>query len=290
MSRQGQTVAERLQDSFDSLTRAERQLAVSIRANYPVSGLGSITTLASNAKVSTPTVVRMVRKLGFTGFAEFQSELKSELEAKITNPIAKHESWAENAPHQHILNLFTEAVIDNIHKSLAQIDHEAFDGACALLADQKASIYIAGGRITRALADYFYMHMQMIRGGVKPIDSAANCWPHFLLEMKDKDILVIFDVRRYENSTIKLAELAKDRGVRIILFTDQWRSPVSKFAEVVFSSKIEVPSAWDSLAVTMLLMETMIADVQGRTWGKTKERIGELEKIFDRTGQFRRFS
>ena len=290
MERRGQTVADRLQESFDSLTRAERQLAVAIRRNYPVSGLGSITTLASNAKVSTPTVVRMVRKLGFTGFAEFQAELKAELEAKITNPIAKHESWAENAPHQHILNQFTEAVIDNIQQSLGQIDHEAFDSACALLANQKTSIYIAGGRITRALADYFYMHLQMIRGGVKTIDSAANCWPHFLLEMKDQDILVIFDVRRYENSTVKLAELAKDRGVRVILFTDQWRSPVSKFAEVVFSSKIEVPSAWDSLVVTMLLMETMIADVQRRTWGKTKVRIGELEKIFDQTGQFRKFN
>ena len=290
MERRGETVAERLHDAFESLTRAERQLAVSIRANYPVSGLGSITSLASNAKVSTPTVARMVRKLGFAGFADFQSALKSELEAKITNPIAKHESWAENAPHQHILNQFTEAVIDNIHQSLAQIDHEAFDAACALLADQKASIYIAGGRITRSLADYFYMHLQMVRGGVKTIDSAANCWPHFLLEMKSKDVLVIFDVRRYENSTIKLAELAKDRGVRIVLFTDQWRSPVGKHAELVFSSKIEVPSAWDSLVVTLLLMETMIADVQRRTWGKTRERIGELEKIFDRTGQFRRFS
>ena len=77
-----ETIGERLQRSFDELTRAERQLANSILENYPVSGLGSITTVASNAAVSTPTVVRMVRKLGFAGFPQFQAELRRELEAK----------------------------------------------------------------------------------------------------------------------------------------------------------------------------------------------------------------
>ena len=52
-------------NGFDVLTRAEKQLAESLLDNYPVSGLGSITTIAENAGVSTPTVVRMVQKLGF---------------------------------------------------------------------------------------------------------------------------------------------------------------------------------------------------------------------------------
>ena len=34
------SISERLQDRFDSLTRAERQLVAVITENYPVSGLG----------------------------------------------------------------------------------------------------------------------------------------------------------------------------------------------------------------------------------------------------------
>ena len=284
------TVAERLQEAFDRMTRAERQLASVLRENYPVSGLGSITALAQSANVSTPTVVRMVRKLGFAGFPEFQADLKQELEAKITNPIAKHDSWAENVPHAHILNRFTGAVIDNIQQTLGQVDPEEFDRACSLLADPKRRIFVLGGRISRALADYFFMHLQMIRSGVQAIDSTANAWPHCLLDMKAGDVLVLIDVRRYENSTIKLAELARERGVKVVLLTDQWCSPVSKLAEVYFSSKIEVPSAWDSLTVILLLIETMIADIQRRTWTKTRKRIEELEGLFDRTKQFRKFT
>ena len=101
---------------------------------------------------------------------------------------------------------------------------------------------------------------------------------------------MIFDVRRYENNTLKLAEMAHARGAEIILFTDQWRSPVHQLARHSFSSRIVVPSAWDSVATTMLLVETMIAAVQNLDWDETKERMEELEDLFDRTRLFRKFT
>ena len=48
------------------------------------------------------------------------------------------------------------------------------------------------------------------------------------------------------------------------------------------SSRIVIPSAWDSSVVTLLL----IAEVQKRTWDDTRERIEDLKKIFDRTRFF----
>lgn len=85
------TIAEKLQTKFDSLTRAERQLANSLLDNYPVSGLASITTVAQNAEVSTPTVARMVQKLGFKGTrnsnAHFVVNWKREFPIRLPNTI-----------------------------------------------------------------------------------------------------------------------------------------------------------------------------------------------------------
>jgi len=287
---QTDTIAERLNQQIDRLTRAERQLAGSLLENYPVSGLASITTVAANAEVSTPTVVRMVQKLGYKGFPEFQAELRRELKAKISNPIAKHETWATRAPEGHILNRFTEAVIDNIRQSLAQIETVDFEAAADLLADTTHAVYVVGGRITRALADYFFLHMQVVRPDVTLIQSISNAWPHYLLNLKEGDVLVVFDMRRYENATLKLAGMARERGARIVLFTDQWRSPVAKLADHVFSSRIAVPSAWDSAVVPMLLLETVLAAVQERTWDQTRDRMEVLEDMFDRTRFFRKFT
>ena len=283
------TIAEKLQAKFDSLTRAERQLANSLLDNYPVSGLASITTVAQNADVSTPTVARMVQKLGFKGYPEFQRALRGELEARISNPIAKHDNWATTAPETHILNRFADAVIQNVRQTLGQLDPDEFDGACAMLTDKERSIYIVGGRITRALADYMFTHMQVAREKVSLIPSNSNTWPHYVLDMQAGDVMVVFDIRRYEHDILRLAELAKERGVEIILFTDQWSSPVSKYATYRFNCRIEVPSAWDSSTATLLIVETMIACVQDRTWNITSDRMEELEKLFDRTRLFRKF-
>ena len=290
MTRPSDTVADRLQSAFDHLTRAERQLADSILENYPVSGLGTITTVAAGADVSTPTTARMVQKLGYKGFPEFQAALRRELEAKIAGPIAKFDNWAERAPEGHILNRFADAVSTNIRRTLAQIDTDAFDQSCKLLADTDRAVYVVGGRITRSLADYFFLHMQVIRPNVTHIQSISNAWPHYLLDMNRGDVVVVFDIRRYENSTLKLAEMAREKGTKLLLFTDQWRSPVARYADHSLSSRIAVPSAWDSLVAPMLLLETLIAEVQEMSWDKTRQRMEELEDMFDRTRFFRKFT
>ncbi|MGJ8527223.1 MurR/RpiR family transcriptional regulator [Maritalea sp.] len=290
MTESTSTVAELLQSKFDHLTRAERQLSHSLMENYPVSGLGSITAVAKDAGVSTPTVARLVQKLGFKGFPSFQAALRKEVEATISDPIAKHDTWVDQAPGEHIVNKFADAVLENVRHSLGQLDIETFESACELLADTDKPLFIVGGRITRSLADYFFLHMQVLRKDVTHIQAISNAWPHYLLDIKKDDVVVIFDVRRYETSTLKLAEMAAEAGAKIVLFTDQWLSPIAKLADHTFSLKIVVPSAWDSSVTTLLLMETIIADVQQRTWPETRARMEELEVMFDKTRFFRKFT
>jgi DNA-binding MurR/RpiR family transcriptional regulator len=284
------TISDRIQNKLDDLTRAEGQLAHSILENYPASGLGPLSALAKDAKVSVPTVARMVQKLGFSGYPEFQTELREELKAKAKNPIAKHDTWAEGAPSEHLLNRLTDAVIDNIRHTLGQIDPKNFDTACEMSANTDHHLYIVGGRVTHTLAEYLFLHMQVIRPQITHIQSTSNAWPHYLLDVKEGDVFIIFDMRRYENNTLKLAEMAHAKGAKLILFTDQWRSPVHQLADVSFSSRIVVPSAWDSAVTPLLLLETMISTVQNLTWGNTKDRMEALEDMFDQTKLFRKFT
>ena len=290
MAEAAQTISDHIHKMLDDLTRAERQLALSVLENYPASGLGPLTALAKDADVSVPTVARMVQKLGYKGYPDFQAALREELRAKVKTPIAKHDTWAEAAPSGHILNRFTEAVIENIRLTLSQIDPSAFDHACDLMADVDRHLFIVGGRITHTLAEYLFLHMQVIRPNLTHVQSTSNTWPHYLLNAKEGDVFVIFDVRRYENNTLKLAELAHERGARIILMTDQWRSPVHQLATVCLSNRIVVPSAWDSATTTMLLLETMVSSVQTLNWTQTKARIESLEDMFDQTKLFRKFT
>ncbi|HUF88281.1 MAG TPA: MurR/RpiR family transcriptional regulator [Thermohalobaculum sp.] len=283
------TVAERIRARFASLTRAERQLANVMLENYPLSGLGSITTVAEVSAVSTPTVARMARKLGYGGFPELQAALRAELEATISSPIAKHDRWAADAPDTHILNRFAEVVSDNLRQTLRQLDPAVFNAVTGLLADRRRGVYLVGGRITRSLADYFFTHLQVIRSGTTLIAPNSNTWPHYLLNMRPRDVLVAFDIRRYERDVLKLAEMADARGAEVVLFTDQWGSPAARHATHSFNCRIEAPSAWDSSVVTLFIVEALIAAVQNTSWDETRRRMKSLEELFDQTHLFRKF-
>lgn len=290
MNNASKTVSDVINARFDTLTRAEKQLAKSLLDNYPVSGLGSITTVAENARVSTPTVARMVQKLGFKGYPDFQAHLHQEVEATISNPLTKHDRWASNAPGTHILNRFADAIMGNLRQTLSDIDVATFDGVAALLSERKRGLYFVGGRITGALAEYFFTHMQVIRPNTTLLSSNSSAWPQYVLNMNPGDLLVIFDIRRYEQEMVNLAAAARRRGAEIIVFTDQWATPAAKHAKYTFRVQIEAPSAWDSSVVTLFIVEALIEAVQSSTWDETSERMKTLEGLFEQTKLFRKLS
>lgn len=282
------SVEAQVKAAFDSLTRAERQLASHLLRNYPVAGLGSITALAKAADVSTPTAMRLVQKLGYKGYPEFQASLRNEVEERLMSPMVKHDLWAQKAPDGHALNRMGDAVLSNLHGTLSQIDHAEFDAIAALLADPKRRVYAVGGRITHALADYFVTHMHVMRPGVQLINDMASTWPPSLIDLNPGDVLLAFDIRRYENKVLQVVELARDQGAEVVLITDQWVSPAAAFAKYRMSALIEAPSAWDSTVSIMVLLETLLLAVQDCNWDGTQERMRRLETLYDRSRFFRK--
>lgn len=282
------TIEERLRAGIEGMTRAERQLAGHLLRHYPVAALGSVTALARGAAVSSPTVVRLVQKLGFKGYPDFQAGIRAEVEERLVSPLVKHDRWAGGVPDTHILNRFADAVLGNLQATLAQIDHAEFDAVAALMADPGRQVYATGGRITHAMADYFVTHMKVIRPGVSLISEMSNAWPPALIEMRPGDVLLAFDIRRYENNVLQLVEMAAEQGAEVVLVTDPWVSPAAAHARYRFSAQIEVPSAWDSTVAIQVLVETLLAAVQSLTWQETAARMKRLEELYARARFFRR--
>ena len=57
---------------MDELTPAERKVARTLLARYPAAGLESTAALAAAAGTSKPTVLRLLARLGFGSYPDFQ--------------------------------------------------------------------------------------------------------------------------------------------------------------------------------------------------------------------------
>ena len=82
------TIAARMRAGLGDLTPAERRAATHILSHFPMSALGSITALAEAAEVSSPTIMRLVRKLGYLGWSDYQAALKLEVERLLVAPLS----------------------------------------------------------------------------------------------------------------------------------------------------------------------------------------------------------
>ncbi|MBY6158937.1 MurR/RpiR family transcriptional regulator [Pseudooceanicola nitratireducens] len=279
-------VRDLLRERQSDLTASERKLSAVLQEDSLVAGLQSITRLAEMAEVSTPTVIRLARKLGFDGFPDLQNAIREELAERIKRPLAKLDAALTDA-RDHIVSQFAETVSSNINRTLDRLDLAEFDAVGQLLSDPAMRIYLLGGRITRSNAHYFFNHLQIIRPNVHLLDSSPSVWPQSLLDMNETSVLVVFDIRRYERELEKLARLAVEQGARIVLFTDAWGSPIEKVAAHTFRSMVEVPSSWDSTLAINFLIEALVAEIQRLGPDQSAERIAALENMLGESRIFR---
>ncbi|MGB4828442.1 MAG: MurR/RpiR family transcriptional regulator [Paracoccaceae bacterium] len=278
-------IEDRMRAALGDLTRAERQAASHILSHYPMSALGSITALARAADVSSPTVVRLVQKLGFKGYTDYQVALRAEVGRLLTAPLTLPEGTREAA--EHPLQGFAARVVANIDATIQQIPARDFLAVAALLSDTGRRITVMGGRLTHAHGDYFATLLRVIRPDVAFLADVLTDWQQALLDLRAGDVAVIFDIRRYEQNAVHFAELAAEQGAEVVLITDRWLSPAAAHARHVLACHVEVPAAWDSTASILVLTEALLAHVQGRLADQVQGRLNRLEDYFARTKVFR---
>ncbi len=177
------------------------------------------------------------------------------------------------------LERIAEAICTNIRSTVADLPRAEFDAVVELLADPRRDVYLLGGRFGGALAEYLHAYLHVLRKGVRTIGGQPSTWPETLLDLGPRDVLVVFDVRRYQTDVIAFAERVAARGAPIVLFTDRWLSPIAKVAAHTLPAQIAVPSRWDSAAATLVLVESLIAAITDRHWPQARDRIEQLEAM-----------
>ena len=281
MNESAQTIAEMIRHRLDQLTPTERKAALVLLGNYPVPGLQTVAQFAQQAAVSNPTILRLIAKLGFAAYADFQRRLRSELEARLRSPLTKNVPTAPATEGEaaDFLSIYWRSVMGAMASSLRELSVSEFEGAAALLADSRRPVLILGGRLSSSLAEQLYLHLRELRPEVSLIRGQTASWAEQLLDVTAAHTLVVFDIRRYQEDVIRFGQEAVRRGARLLLITDEWLSPLAAVARQVLAVRTAVTSHWDSFAPISAVIEALIAQLSANRWPEVKRRIEQLETI-----------
>lgn len=275
------TVKDNLRRILPELTAGQAKLAAAILTDYPFAGLHPIQKLADKTGLSPPSISRFVQRLGFSCYTEFQQALIAELREGSRSPRDLR-ATAESASSVNFLATYSGRFGSVADKLPVTVPQEQIDSVSALLSDPTREIYLRGGRISDSMAQFLSMHLRQIRPGIHHLNDDPEIWPDALLQARRKDVLVLFDFRRYQPSIVRLAATARQFcRMQTVLLTDGWQSPAARHCNHVIAAPIEIGTAWDTMASVTAVLETLIVAVSEHDWQRTEKRMEKWDAILD---------
>ncbi len=212
----------------------------------------SIREAAKNNFISTASISRLCYKLGLSGYSELKFHLKSEYDKFIEKNSEEKESLKKK------LYSTIKAFDYNYKKTIENINEEELNELLKILYFNDA-ISVCGNGLSEIMALYFSQRFQMVGKKVNFINLNAPS-EVYKNQLKDSSGLIIFSKSgEIQNMQNKIG-IAKEKNIKLILFTSQKNSKIAKNADITIDiygnkkkiNKNEISSSYNSNVVILI--------------------------------------
>lgn len=274
------TIATALHELRATLPPSESRVARTLLEGYPLAGIGTLAELAEKARVSSPTVLRLINRLGFSSFGDFERALLAEVEARLATTAGDMPSEPPQRDGHLVQKLLLEAAASLSADAQALVGNEV-DEVVELIATRARTVATMGGWLTEVFARYLFLELQTMRPRCRLLTPAPAPVASELVDLGRRDALVVFDTRPYAIGSEQICSWARRRGVRIVLFTDEWLSPISRQASHVLVGRSASSSPFDSFTPLFALTEAVVAAVAARLGDDARKRVSRAETLLN---------
>jgi DNA-binding MurR/RpiR family transcriptional regulator len=274
----GATVAERIRAVRNQLTPAELAIANKLLVSYPMAGLVPIVQLAASANVSAPTVTRLISKLGFSGYSAFHEMLRAEVQARIFSPLDVYPGDAGDVAGSAPARAKT-AYLDCINSTFLNLGPRDLESAVAALADLARPVFVLGGRYSTVLATQLVAYLLMLRPGVSHVAASSGARIASLVDIGPGTAAVVYDFRRYQQTSIEWGMAAVERGAHLVVITDQFLSPLAPRATSLLTTSTAGVGPFDSMTGGFALTELLISEIARGLGAPARRRLAAFEQL-----------
>ena len=225
-----ETIGEEVRERLGEMTPVGATRGARLARDVSDGGAREPAAARRGRRVTGPTVLRFVRKIGFDGYPDFQRSLREEVQARTEGLPSLYKTKGGTQDDEVVLHsqqAFTRALDATFASS--SLEHD-LAGVVALLSDPKRRLWFVGGRFSQLVASYLCMQLRFLRSGCAMVGEELEQRMLDSLELSRRDVLCLFDFRRYQPDTIATARLAAEQGAVVVVFTDPWLSPAVESA------------------------------------------------------------
>lgn len=256
-------ISEIIQTHYDTLTKKQRVIADYILENPMEVCYISLSDLSGKTGCSELTVLKFCKALGFAGFMELKKAFRACHERlDVLGGALSRPDGTDACSDLRFLQNQCESQMKNISSFYAQVDLEEVSRIAQALTSRRI-LYVFAHDTARIFASYLcdrllameFTAVQVDLSDTRQIEKAFG-------NIDQKDAAILFSFPNYFFSIGTVARIAAEKCSRVILFTNESRSPAAPYAmhTVVCQTETEffhnfwcTPVAYISLLTDCLL-------------------------------------
>lgn len=226
----------RMNNIYNELTEVDKKIANYINENKDLVSKLSVSELAEKSNVSSASIVRFSRKLGYSGFGELKIEVAKDVISK-----SKDYSYVEKDGDMSVNNVvskITNKTIESITQTTQLNELSKIEEAIIEIVNS-GTVYVFGVGSSALIAmDLQQKLLRINKPTVASIDSHTQLMVSSNLSSNDVAIAISYSGKSRE--VIKSIENAKDRGAKCISITKYGDNDLNKMCDInLFVPNIE---------------------------------------------------
>jgi len=239
-SASSRSLAELLAEQRKTISPSHRKVANFVLGQPFRAAMMGIEELAASAEVSVATVNRLVRRLGFTGYAEFRSVSQRPFHGAMA-PVEKLRRRKDRpAAAFEIMREAYRGVAANLARSEHLLLPEACEAAAAAILSARRVVILANG-IAAPLALLAGDLLEPYCAVVEVLDGRGG--PERMIRrgmrIHKGDLLIGLTLPRYSRLTIELLRSGREQGARTMGLTDGPNSPIVPLCDIALFGAAE---------------------------------------------------
>lgn len=277
------SLLQRVEARRDGLTKTGRKVAQHLLAHGDQVAFGTVADVARECGVGVASVHRLAVQLGYSGFAEMQDAVRSEMSRRLRPAAEKIRAAQGGDVVERVIDVETR----NIESTLRGLDRAALGSMVKMLVDDKRRILVASGEASGGVAGQFAGEMGALREGVEVLSGNPVAASAQVARARRGDVIVVIDFHRYDAWLIEVVEQAAAHGMQVWSVSDTRLSPLGVQAHHNFEVLADSVSPFDSHVAALVFFSVVVAMVAESLRNTATKRIDAVERAWSAGGLLR---
>lgn len=244
----------------------------------------SMRKVAERAQVQPASLVRLSQQLGFPGWNELRDLCVARVRTRPEPLTARARSLVTGAKKDTIAHDLLIAQQSNLDATATYNERNVLQAARVLRKAQH--VYVAGFRSCYAVAFGFVYGYGLFRPSVSLLTGEAGTLEMQLRGITRDSATVVISFAPYSVEAARVAEVALEKGSRLVAITDSAVSPIALHADSALIFSHESPSFFPSLVAATAIAESLVAQLLALEGAQAVEQLEMAERSLHAMGAY----